>query len=134
MTHCEKCKYAHTEPCACPCHKPTHPDTKSTHLEGNLPNTPMNIKDLEEFEKRFVKCFESDPDDAGLIKNDRLVGMEDLWTELRTWIIQDRINTIKQVLEMIDGVIDETRFDTSTKYGFIVYRQELKSKLNKLIE
>ena len=90
----------------------------------------MNIKDLEEFEESGLGCCYGDY---------CLAGHE---VKLRSWIIQDRINTIKQVLEMLPL---ETSFDihpipednnpiTVNAATWNVCVKRIKSKLNKLIE
>ena len=97
----------------------------------------MNIKDLEEFEKKFLpnyKPLESDFEHADRCKE--LLFSSDM----KDFIIRDRRNTIKMVLEMLPNKCSNQNCPTIGRYAQemcpcrIAAQDELKSKLNKLIE
>ena len=110
-----------------------------------ITKTPMNIKDLEEFDKRFKEMVEP------VIREgpERLQSTQGRIDEIKHFIIQEHTNTIKQVLEMLprkehhekcinrqDGYGHLFRDCDSfcQANGYNQCRNELESKLNKLIE
>ena len=92
----------------------------------------MNIKDLEEFEKKFITRTAFGVS-IGAIDNLN----ESAENQVKSFIIQDRINTIKQVLEMLLPIREYSRNISEEEAAYVdgwnCYRNKLESKLNKLI-